>query len=95
MWDYAYRVPAVAEVDVALLVPERQLEDKALVEAGQLQLGVHAVVDLVKDAGYADEQRRPQRLHAHVIGDSAISDIANVGTPPAGSACCLTTGFLN
>ena len=51
---------------MALLVPEGQVEHEALVAAGVLQPRVHAVVDLVKDAGNADEQRRPQRLKKHI-----------------------------
>ena len=60
--DCAHRLPAVAHVDVALLVPEGQVEQEALVEAGVLQLCPHSRIYLVKDAGNADEQRWPQCL---------------------------------
>ena len=61
----AHRLPAVAEVDVALLVPEGQVEHEALVEAGVLQPRVHARIHLVKDAGNADEQGWTQCLDGH------------------------------
>ncbi len=50
---------------MALLVPECCVEDGAAQAGGVLQPREHAVVDLVKDAGNADEQRGPQRLNRH------------------------------